>query len=136
MYSLFYVISCVFIVLCNQLCVHYFMLSVVYSLFYVISCVFIVLCNQLCIHCFMLSVVYSLFYVISCVFIILKDRREKHRLTYFNKMNNGLTPGYLSSLVPNTLRKLCMLSVVYSLFYVISCVFIVLCYQLCIHCFM
>jgi hypothetical protein len=30
----------------------------------------------------------------------LKDRGEKHRLTYFYKMNNGLTPGYLSSLVP------------------------------------
>ena len=25
-------------------------------------------------------------------------------MTYFYKMNNGLTPGYLSSLVPNTLR--------------------------------
>jgi hypothetical protein len=25
----------------------------------------------------------------------LEDRREKHRLTYFYKMNNGLTPGYL-----------------------------------------
>jgi hypothetical protein len=36
----------------------------------------------------------------------LKDRREKHRLTYFYKMNNGLTPGYLSSLVPNTLRNI------------------------------
>ena len=23
----------------------------------------------------------------------LKDRREKHRLTYFNKMNNGFNPG-------------------------------------------
>ena len=34
------------------------------------------------------------------------DRREKHRLTYFYKMNNGLTPGYLSSLVPNTLRNI------------------------------
>jgi hypothetical protein len=36
----------------------------------------------------------------------LKDRREKHRLTYFYKMNNGLTPGYLSSLVRNTLRNI------------------------------
>ena len=36
----------------------------------------------------------------------LKDRREKHRLTYFYKMNNGLTPGYLNSLVPNTLRNI------------------------------
>ena len=36
----------------------------------------------------------------------LKDRRAKHRLTYFYKMNNGLTPGYLSSLVPNTLRNI------------------------------
>jgi hypothetical protein len=36
----------------------------------------------------------------------LKDRREKHRLTYFYKMNNGLTPGYLSGLVPNTLRNI------------------------------
>jgi hypothetical protein len=27
----------------------------------------------------------------------LKDRREKHRLTYFYKMNNGLTPGYLKT---------------------------------------
>jgi hypothetical protein len=29
----------------------------------------------------------------------LKYRREKHRLTYFYKMNNGLTPGYLIILV-------------------------------------
>ena len=35
-----------------------------------------------------------------------KNRREKHRLRYFYKMNNGLTPGYLSSLVPNTLRNI------------------------------
>ena len=27
----------------------------------------------------------------------LKDRREKHRLTYFYKMDNGLTPGYLKT---------------------------------------
>jgi hypothetical protein len=31
----------------------------------------------------------------------LKDRRKKHRLTYFYKMNNGFTPGYYSFTVPN-----------------------------------
>ena len=31
--------------------------------------------------------------------------RQKGK-TYFYKMNNGLTPGYLSSLVPNTLRNI------------------------------
>ena len=36
----------------------------------------------------------------------LKDRREKHRLVYFYKMNNGLTPGYLSGIVPNILRNI------------------------------
>ena len=36
----------------------------------------------------------------------LKDRREKHRLTYFYKMNNGLIPGCLSSIVLNTLRNI------------------------------
>lgn len=36
----------------------------------------------------------------------LKDRREKHRLTYFYKMRNGLTPEFLSNLVPQNLRSI------------------------------
>lgn len=36
----------------------------------------------------------------------LKDRREKYRLTYFYKMRNGLTPEFLSNLVPQNLRSI------------------------------
>ena len=36
----------------------------------------------------------------------LKERREQHRLIYFYKMTNGLTPQYLRTLVPENLRNI------------------------------
>ena len=36
----------------------------------------------------------------------LNDRRRKHKLTLFYKMNSGLAPGYLSSLVPDNVGQL------------------------------
>lgn len=36
----------------------------------------------------------------------LKERREHHRITYFYKMCNGLTPSFLSDLVPRNLREI------------------------------
>jgi hypothetical protein len=37
---------------------------------------------------------------------IFERQKGKHCSTYFYKMNDGLSPGYLSSLVPNTLRNI------------------------------
>ena len=36
----------------------------------------------------------------------LASRREKHKLTRYYKMQNGMTPEYLSSLVPPTVGSL------------------------------